>query len=31
LNYIEACYEKTGSIDATADGYWKAIRGKEQK
>ncbi len=28
LNYIEACYEKTGSIDATADGYWKAIRAR---
>lgn len=26
LNYIEACYEKTGSIDATASGYWKALR-----
>ena len=26
LNYIEACYEKTGAIDATADAYWKAIR-----
>ena len=26
LNYIEACYESTGSIDATADSYWKAIR-----
>lgn len=26
LNYIEACYEKNGSIDATADVYWKAIR-----
>lgn len=26
LNYIEACYIKNGSIDATADKYWKAIR-----
>ena len=26
LNYIEACYEKTGSIDNTASAYWKAIR-----
>lgn len=26
LNYIEACYESTGSIDATADSYWRAIR-----
>lgn len=26
LNYIEACYEKTGQIDATADKYWRAIR-----
>lgn len=26
LNYMEACYEKTGSIDGAADGYWKAIR-----
>lgn len=26
LNYIEACYEKTGKIDEVADGYWKAIR-----
>lgn len=26
LNYIEACYEKTGSIDADADKYWRAIR-----
>jgi len=26
LNYMEACYEKTGQIDATADGYWKALR-----
>ncbi|MEG1649869.1 MAG: RagB/SusD family nutrient uptake outer membrane protein, partial [Rikenellaceae bacterium] len=26
LNYIEACYEKTGAIDGDADRYWKAIR-----
>lgn len=26
LNYMEACYEKTGNIDGTADGYWKALR-----
>lgn len=26
LNYIEACYEKTGQIDGVADTYWKAIR-----
>ena len=26
LNYIEACYEKTGVIDERADAYWKQIR-----
>lgn len=26
LNYMEACYEKNGSIDATADSYWRALR-----
>ncbi len=26
LNYMEACVEKTGAVDATADSYWKAIR-----
>ena len=26
LNYIEACYERTGAVDGTADGYWRAIR-----
>ena len=26
LNYIEACYEKTGAIDSDADKYWRAIR-----
>jgi len=26
LNYIEACYEKNGSLDATAKDYWQKIR-----
>ena len=26
LNYMEASYLKNGSIDATADGYWRALR-----
>lgn len=26
LNYMEACYEKTGSLDAKAKQYWAAIR-----
>ena len=26
LNYVEACYEKTGVIDSDADKYWRAIR-----
>lgn len=26
LNYLEACYEKNGNIDATADSYWRALR-----
>lgn len=26
LNYMEACYEKTGNIDQKADQYWKALR-----
>ncbi len=26
LNYMEACYEKNGSLDGKAQGYWKAIR-----
>ncbi len=26
LNYIEACYEKNGSLDNDASRYWKAIR-----
>jgi len=28
LNYIEACYEKNGSIDNKAGGYWVAIRNR---
>lgn len=28
LNYIEACYEKNNSIDATAESYWKALRNR---
>jgi len=28
LNYIEACYEKTGAIDASADAYWRQIRAR---
>lgn len=26
LNYMEASYERTGDLDATAKNYWKAIR-----
>ncbi|WP_195203107.1 MULTISPECIES: RagB/SusD family nutrient uptake outer membrane protein [Bacteroidaceae] len=26
LNYMEACYEKNGNIDGTADNYWRALR-----
>jgi hypothetical protein len=26
LNYIEACYEKNGSLDSKASSYWVAIR-----
>lgn len=26
LNYIEACYEKNGSLDATARDYWQQLR-----
>lgn len=26
LNYIEACYEKNGSLDGTATAYWKKLR-----
>jgi hypothetical protein len=28
LNYIEACYEKNGSLDADARDYWVAIRSR---
>ncbi|WP_053975893.1 RagB/SusD family nutrient uptake outer membrane protein [Mangrovimonas xylaniphaga] len=28
LNYIEACYEKNGSLDGTASSYWMAIRNR---
>lgn len=28
LNYIEACYEKNGSLDGTASSYWIAIRNR---
>ena len=28
LNYMEACYEKNGNIDATAASYWKALRAR---
>ncbi len=28
LNYMEASYEKTGVIDATADKYWRALRSR---
>lgn len=30
LNYIEACYERTGALDSKAIGYWKAIRNRAQ-
>lgn len=26
LNYMEACVEATGDVDATADKYWRALR-----
>ena len=26
LNYMEACYELNGSLDATAQGYWRQLR-----
>ena len=26
LNYMEACYEKDGTLDATARGYWAKLR-----
>ena len=28
LNYIEACYEKNGTLDATAKDYWQKIRAR---
>lgn len=28
LNYIEACYEKTGTVNNTASAYWTAIRSR---
>ena len=28
LNYMEACYEKNGSLDATAQNYWRSIRAR---
>ena len=26
LNYMEACYEKNGNLDTTAQSYWRAFR-----
>lgn len=26
LNYMEACYEKTGTLDSKAQAYWKGLR-----
>lgn len=28
LNYIEACYEKTGALDGSATSYWQKIRAR---
>lgn len=28
LNYMEACVEKNGSVDGTADAYWRALRNR---
>ena len=28
MNYVEACYEKTGSLDTDAKRYWNAIRSR---
>ena len=28
LNYIEACYEKNGSLDGSAQSYWQQIRSR---
>ena len=30
LNYMEACYEKTGALDGDAQKYWKAIRDRSK-
>ena len=30
LNYIEACYEKTGALDADAKKYWTEIRNRSK-
>lgn len=30
LNYIEACYEKTGALDSDASKYWKAVRDRSK-
>jgi hypothetical protein len=30
LNYIEACYEKNGSLDGSATNYWQKIRTRAQ-
>ena len=30
LNYMEACYEKNGSLDGDAQAYWKAIRDRSK-
>ena len=30
LNYIEACYEATGALDADAERYWTAIRDRSK-
>ncbi|MEG0725287.1 MAG: RagB/SusD family nutrient uptake outer membrane protein [Mucinivorans sp.] len=26
LNYVEACYERDGALDGSAEGYWKQLR-----
>lgn len=30
LNYLEACYEKNGALDNTAQSYWRTIRQRAQ-
>ncbi len=30
LNYMEACYEKTGTLDGDAQRYWKAVRDRSK-